>query len=481
MEQYRKFTVDVIFTGITDLIINLEAFILLPIIIKFLGTSNYGIWSQLFGAVTILSIVSPFGLTNAMMRFFVSYSNLKDKSQNFYGILSFIITSSLIFSGIFFLLSSYIAQYFIKNLDYIYLVQLTALLILITSINDFVICYFNTFRQLKTRSLILISQSILELVIGFYFISSGNSLVYLLLTFVLVRTLFTLISLLLIYFQIGLSIPSFQNLENYLRFGIPFSFLIVFSWITHSIGTYIIGFYLTNDDVGAYSAVYTISKVLLFFIAPITYVLFPIISKAWDDKDYSSVRTYLNYSSKYFLLFAIPAAFGIISLGKTLLGLLANKLVSQYYYLFPLIILGIIVYKFGDFFYLIISCRHQTKLIAYASGGVAILNIILSLILIPKYGLLGAAITALISYLSYFVILNILVRDFKLDWNFSFIIKCIISSSIMAYVVRFIPIFGLKDTIIAILLGAAIYFVCLILLRAITSEEIKFFKTFIIR
>ena len=63
MNPYKKFAKDVGLMSITQIILGLQAFLLLPILTKFLGATNFGIWSQIKITVSLLS-----GFSDAYLR-----------------------------------------------------------------------------------------------------------------------------------------------------------------------------------------------------------------------------------------------------------------------------------------------------------------------------------------------------------------------------------------------------------------------------
>ena len=59
-------------------------------------------------------------------------------------------------------------------------------------------------------------------------------------------------------------------------------------------------------------------------LAPFSILLPSVLPKYYDDNNIDKVRTFIKYSIKYFLLIAIPAAFGLSILSKTILMVLTT-------------------------------------------------------------------------------------------------------------------------------------------------------------
>lgn len=69
--------------------------------------------------------------------------------------------------------------------------------------------------------------------------------------------------------------------------------------------------------------------------------------------------------------------------------------------LVPILLAGFVIYNIGDFFCVGISIREKTSIRAWAGAGVAVVNILLNLVLIPRLGPQGAALASMLSYAVY--------------------------------------------------------------------------------
>lgn len=77
--SYLSFAKDVAIIGITNVLTSVGGFFLLPIITKALGTYEYGIWAQISVTISLLSSISPMGLSMALVRFLAAE---KDVDKN---------------------------------------------------------------------------------------------------------------------------------------------------------------------------------------------------------------------------------------------------------------------------------------------------------------------------------------------------------------------------------------------------------------
>jgi len=175
----------------------------------------------------------------------------------------------------------------------------------------------------------------------------------------------------------------------------PLIFLAIWSWINNYFDRYVIEAFLGLNDVGIYNANYGLGSKFFAMLNPIFLVLLtPII---YQD-NIKSIKK--NAISKYSRFYFILGAFLLIIIFFTTdfigLLLLSEKYSEGFYIIFWIALCFLIMT--GTFLYeTIFYANHQTKVILYSNIISAFANIILTLILIPYYGLNGAIIAMLAS------------------------------------------------------------------------------------
>ena len=209
------------------------------------------------------------------------------------------------------------------------------------------------------------------------------------------------------------------------------------------------------------------------------FILFPTVTKSYTENNLEETRNYLKYSFKYFMMVAIPSAFGLSILAKPMLQILTTPEFISGNIIIPFVALGAILYSIFQISINLIYLVNQTKLIVKLLSVSAALNIVLNLVLIPRIGIMGASIATLIAYgvlgISTLIITR---RYFKFDLSSPFVLKSLFSSVIMAFSIRLITPEAITLTLISIVGGALIYFAMLILLKGLSKEEIIFFVNF---
>jgi O-antigen/teichoic acid export membrane protein len=231
--------------------------------------------------------------------------------------------------------------------------------------------------------------------------------------------------------------------------------------------------------VGIYSAAYNIGMMIGFFGAPLQIILFPTISKLYEEGEDQEMKIYLAYSLKYFLLFAIPSLFGLTILSRQILLIMTRpEFVAQGSLVLPIVAVGALFSGlYGAIFAWILVVAKRTRLIFILVSFSAVINLFLNILFIPVYGILAAAITTLIAYFILFSMTVYFSREcIKFEVPYDFIGKSVLASFIMASVLYWVNPVGIFYVGLMILVGSGIYFGVLVLLKGFSKEESGFIK-----
>jgi O-antigen/teichoic acid export membrane protein len=251
------------------------------------------------------------------------------------------------------------------------------------------------------------------------------------------------------------------------------------SWIVNSSNRYVIGLLMGTTFVGYYSPGSTLGNMINLFIAPISFILPAVLSKHYDENELDEVEGILNSSLKYFLALGIPAAFGLSLLSFPILVVLATpEIAAQGYLVTPFVALGALFLGALAIVSQIILLEKKSALSGSIWVVAAILNLGLNFLLIPKAGILGAAITTLLTFGFAFAMTTYYARkDLKIHFDTGFMLKSLIASAFMSSFLFILKPSGARMLIAAIFVAALLYFVILFLLKGISKEETYFIRS----
>ncbi len=206
---------------------------------------------------------------------------------------------------------------------------------------------------------------------------------------------------------------TFKSLQNYswnfdrikvkehLNYGYPLVIGLGAAWIITQADKYIVLKYFDMESLGYYSLAYTIGMKVTILNSSLVNAIIPSIYSSLKNK--TAKKTIRNYSFIYILfliVFTIGAIFFIKNFGTLLLGEKFAKSI-------PIVILILIAGAFDGAYRvhgLVIEYFKKTKLKTKIAYFIAVTNVIVSILLIPYYGILAPAIGTIISYFLNFLL-----------------------------------------------------------------------------
>ena len=476
MNEHKLFTQRIGLIGITNLLVGLSGIILLPILTRTLPIEEYGIWVQIVVTIGLIPAVVTLGLPESVVRFLAAAKKREEIQEGFYSIFFIVLLTSAIASILLFLFSESVASALLNG--NLMIARVLSLIVFIECLNGLLINFFRTFQQIKRYSIFSFIRTCLHIILVAYFVLSGYGIFGAVIGLLISSLVLFSIQAFFIIFEIGIKIPKFIHTKEYLAFSLPIIPMILSHWVVNSSDRYVIGIFMGTASVGYYSPGYILGSIISMFMTPLVFMLPAVLSKYYDENDVEAVKTVLSYSLKYFLLVAIPSAFGLSLLSKPLLTILSTPEIASHGYLItPFVAVSSLLFGAYAIIAQILGLKKKTKIGGAIWVMAAILNLGLNLIFIPYMGILGAAITTLIAFTFAFILItHYSFKYLTFDIEFRFILKSIVASIIMSLViVKWAPA-GILNVLIVIGVCAVIYATILLLLGGVKKEEIKFFR-----
>ena len=150
--KYKLFAQRTILVFLANLIVGFSGIILLPILTRNLSIVDYGIYVQLTVTLGLIPIIITMGLPSySMVRFLAGEKNKERIQDGFYSIMFIILITSLLFSSLFFIFSWQISQMLFAGNSII--VKILSILLIFSSLNILFQYFYITFQQIKKYSI----------------------------------------------------------------------------------------------------------------------------------------------------------------------------------------------------------------------------------------------------------------------------------------------------------------------------------------
>ena len=373
------------------------SFLMLPVYTRYLTPSDYGILEILEVTVDVVSIFTGMGILQGLFRYYYRYEEDKDKNELVSTLFILIIlfyASSCFLGGISSSKISSLAFGTNKYRDYIFISFINLFL-------SFLIYVPLAYIQAKQKSGFFVVVSSIKLVIQL-------SLNILLVVYLGKGVLGVLYSTLISSLTIGgvLTFYTFFKVKwrfsrnkaaKLIRFGYPFIFSGLGAFILTYSDRYFLNYFNQLSNVGIYSLGYKFGFLLMTFpVRPLFNIWmvqrFEILAKRVNYEDV------FNQFLSWFVIVTLSIALFISLVVNDLLKIMSSPPFWDAYKIVPIILLAYFFQACTDFFNFGIHYSGKTKHIAYGTTLSAVLIIILSFLMIPKYGIFGAAWATLICF-----------------------------------------------------------------------------------
>lgn len=191
---------------------------------------------------------------------------------------------------------------------------------------------------------------------------------------------------------------------------LPFILLSFFSTFNAHIGIVIVGFLSSDEQVAAFKVAERVSQLVSLSLVVINLIISPYIVKSFKSGDIQRLQKLSKYSARLALVIALPLGVVFIFSGKFLLKLIFGGDYATLSYT-PLIIL-VVAQVFNVFFG---SVGYILSMTGYAKDSykgqlvALIISVVLSVLLVPRYGAVGAAYAVAVSICVWNISLGYLV------------------------------------------------------------------------
>ncbi len=378
-------------------------FVTMPILTRMLTTNEYGVLGLATTTIMLSVAVAKAGLTNGIIRYHSQYDTTEEDREVF---SSSILMRGLVFSFITFGLYSISLPHIWPLLrvsdEYVRCFVLISACILLQPISGMI-----------TSLMIVQGRSVLVNVVGFVhrFVSFGLSL---LLLFVMAQKLFgfllggilsdaVLLGILFFWFfthyRVSWKKTSGKLIGALVKFGAPLLLMEMAFLLLSYADRYMIIHYCGEDDLGIYTVGYNLAMYIAdILVFSISYSIVPIYVSLYEEKGRAETEAFLKRCLDYLLIAFIPMAFGYYAVCEEAIVLIASEKYLASASFSPVILVASFILGLSTNILtagLYLQKRTGIMLGIMVSG--VLVNIGCNVILLPKYGVMGAAMSTLVA------------------------------------------------------------------------------------
>ena len=406
------------------------ALLLLPVYTRFLTPYDYGI-KELVGLSTdIISVLLATTISGAIYRFYFEYEDEKNKNEVISSAVIALACIGSIALGVLYLNTRFFAELILDSSDLSHFFTISFTSMWFQSLNNIGYNYLRANK--KSFQFITLSFIKMILVIGLniYLICFMKIGVL----GILVSTLVGAIAMFLLLvvpmvFKIKLRFSK-SKIKEMAVFGLPLIPAQFGAFIVHLSDRFFIKEYCSIAEAGLYSLGYRFGAIPGNFLSdPFNQVYQP---RRFELYKQENSEHFFGQIFTYFLYFMAFAGLGASVLTYDILRIIADEKFWSASKIVPIIVLATTIFSFHYHLNFGILITKKTKYLAYINFSNAFVVMALNFLLIPRYGIYGAAIATLIAFV-YKVALTYYFsnRYYSIHFEFIRIFKILLVAAIL--------------------------------------------------
>lgn len=395
-KELTKVFGETVIYGLTGIASTIASVFLIPIYTRILTPEEYGVIALLATLFAIVGVVANMGMSSAIFWAYFKAQGAERKKVVGTSFISQTILPLLI-SGSMLLMSKFISKALFGNEDNSYLIVLSSITLFFNTgimvplallraegrpANFVSINLVNLFATISL-SVILVAVLRLGLVGVFWANLIGASLGY------LMGLGYTLKRIRLVF--------SKRWLGEMLRFGAPMMPAGLAMWALNSSDRYFLNAFSGTADVGIYNVGYKVAALVNLLIGALQLAYPRFVFSIYNEKP--NPQDYFKKIITYFYLLTFTLALAVSIFSKEAITILTGSAFHQAYVIVPLVAFSYVglglYYTFATGVFVVGRTIYTTFAVLVA--GVA--NLVLNYFLISRFGMMGAAVSTLASFI----------------------------------------------------------------------------------
>jgi len=255
--------------------------------------------------------------------------------------------------------------------------------------------------------------------------------------------------------------------KSLMQRALPMGAAAIMIQIYYNFDVVMLGFIKGDRVVGWYSAAYKLILLIWGFIPIFVNAVFPLMSRYYKESQ-EKLRTLISLATRLLSTVALPMGVGGTILARPAMGFFFGDKFNEGIIAFQILIWSVVIIGIRSIYeHSFLACNLEKRFM-WGVGLGTLTNIGLNIILIPYFGLKGAAVATVISefvfsayMLSYFTLM-------KRTQILSYILKPLLAAALMGLVVYYARNWNLG---LSISMGILTYSALIIFFKGVTFEE----------
>lgn len=419
-DKIKQLTKDTAIYGVSTIVGRFLTFLLVPFYTNIFSPDDYGVVANLYIFIAIFNIIYIFGMDAAYLKFAANKTDASER-DNFSTPYFAVMSVSLFLSLFVILAKGNINSILDVPEKYSYLIYYTSLILFIDALCVIPFIKLRIERKAKKfaafKIINILTNVFFNLLLVLYF-KWGIEAV---LVSNIIASLLTLLLFVPEFIKNLRLVINISLLQRLLKFGLPYLPAGLGSMLIQGIDRPILTHLTDLNTVGIYNANHKLGIFMMLVVNMFQYAWQPFFLQQSEEKDakkvFSKVLTYFTFTASIILIFV---SLFIDDIAKLNIG--GMSLIGSAYWsglvIVPIVLLGYLFNGLYVVFTAGIYIEEKSIYVPLVTGLAAIVNIAVNFLLIPPFGIVGAALAALASYVVMALGLYVITQKFyKIEYE----------------------------------------------------------------
>ncbi len=358
-------------------------------IARFSSVKTYGVVWLGFSVLTILGIISISGMDTGVARLLPSEDETGQTNLLFSSLL-YVLSTSLVLVGLGYVVGPSFIEWAGLSLRF---EEIAPFLLVLPFFGLFKVFVGSTrgFSQPRWKVytmnlLIPVSRLIFVLTISLFAVGA----VWYSAAYVLPFVLAAVLGVILLSSTVkSWTLPELRT--DLYRFSFPLVVLGLSTTLMSTVDNLLLGYFTSTAEVGIYNAAFVLSGLAMLLMNSVGFLFMPVISKMADKEQIDELKYIYQLATKNILYFSLPVILILVLVPDAVIGSLYGQDYTTAAMALQILAIGyfinIIFGRNGD---ILLAMQHNVLTSMNSVIGLAV-NLVLNLLLIPKFGAIGAA------------------------------------------------------------------------------------------
>ncbi|MWG32896.1 flippase [Halomarina oriensis] len=187
---------------------------------------------------------------------------------------------------------------------------------------------------------------------------------------------------------------------EFARYSAPFVVTGAANFVYRSVDVFLVLYFLDSSAVGTYGVAYAGAQLMITFSAAYSFIGTPVASEVESTGDYDELLRVQNTVLRWLVVVSIPALAPLVFYPAEFIAIVYRPAYAAGALSMTVLACGFAVHNIVNAQTTLLEALGRSRVLAANNVVAAVVNVVLNVLLIPEFGIFGAAAATVVAYLT---------------------------------------------------------------------------------